>query len=145
MKLETMIVGAWAGEQLPVVSGTGMTNGEDLLEGHSSTTGVVLLTTVGVGLLCCMCAVFDPTLPTGNVQVTREVARRPCSLPFFVFPLTSQTPTIHMEHDEHSGPDERSHCDDLRQSGGFTQTVTPTRCAWDSGAHCRARFVIIWT
>ena len=31
-----------------------------------------------------------------------------------------------MEHDEHSGPDERSHCDDLRQSGRFTQTVTPT-------------------
>ena len=24
------------------------------------------------------------------------------------------------------GPDERPHCDDLRQSGGFTQTVTPT-------------------
>ena len=24
------------------------------------------------------------------------------------------------------GPGERSHCDDLRQSGGFTQTVTPT-------------------
>ena len=31
-----------------------------------------------------------------------------------------------MEHDEHLGADERSHCDDLRQSGGFTQTVTST-------------------
>ena len=51
-------------------------------------------------------------------------------LPLFasspIFPLTSQTPTKLLEHDEHSGPDERSHCDDLRQSGGFTQTVTPT-------------------
>ena len=27
-----------------------------------------------------------------------------------------------MEHDEHLGPDERSHCDDLLQSGRFTQT-----------------------
>ena len=44
-------------------------------------------------------------------------------LPLFTssptFPLTSQTPTVLLEHDEHSGPDERSHCDDLRQSGGF--------------------------
>ena len=43
-----------------------------------------------------------------------------------VFPPTSQTPTIHLEHNEHSGPDARSHCDDLRQSGSFTQTATPT-------------------
>ena len=43
-----------------------------------------------------------------------------------IFPLTSQTPTTLLEHDEHLGPHERSHCDDLRQSGGFTQTVTPT-------------------
>ena len=43
-----------------------------------------------------------------------------------IFPLTSQTPTTLLEHDEHLGPDERSHCDDLRQSGGFTQTVTLT-------------------
>ena len=51
-------------------------------------------------------------------------------LPLFVSspicPLTSQTPTTLLEHDEHLGPDERSHCDDLRQSGSFTQTVTPT-------------------
>ena len=46
------------------------------------------------------------------------------SFPFF--PPTSQTPTTLLEHDEHLGPCERSHCDDLRQSGGFTQTVTPT-------------------
>ena len=34
--------------------------------------GVVLLVTFGVGLLSCVCAVFDPHLPTGNVHVTRE-------------------------------------------------------------------------
>ena len=43
-----------------------------------------------------------------------------------IFPLTSQTPTTLLEHDEHLGPDERSHCGDLRHSGGFTQTVTLT-------------------
>ena len=31
-----------------------------------------LLVTVGVRLLSCACAVFDPHLPTGNVHVTRE-------------------------------------------------------------------------
>ena len=49
-------------------------------------------------------------------------------LPLFafspIFSLTSQTPTTFLEHDEHVGPDERPHC--VRQSGGFTQTVTPT-------------------
>ena len=40
--------------------------------------------------------------------------------------LTSQTPTLLLEHDEHLEPDGRSHCDDLRQCDGFTQTVTPT-------------------
>ena len=53
-------------------------------------------------------------------------------LPLFasspIFPLTSQTPTTLLEHDEHLGPDEGSHRDDLRQSGGFRQTVTPTHC-----------------
>ena len=34
VKLETMIVGAWAGEQLPVISGAGVTIGEELFEGH---------------------------------------------------------------------------------------------------------------
>ena len=50
-------------------------------------------------------------------------------LPLFAFSpvlqLTSQTPRTLPEHDEHMGPYERSHCDDLRQSGGFTSTVTP--------------------
>ena len=55
-----------------MVSGTGVIIGEDLLEGRSWTMGVVLLVTVGVGLLSCVCAVFDPHLPTGNVHVTRE-------------------------------------------------------------------------
>ena len=51
-------------------------------------------------------------------------------LPLFasspLFSLTSQTPTTLLEPDEHLGPDERPHCDDLRQSGGFPLTVTPT-------------------
>ena len=34
---------AWAGEQLPVVSGTEVIIGEDLMEGQSRTIGVVLL------------------------------------------------------------------------------------------------------
>ena len=77
-----MIVGPWAGAQLPVDSGTGVIIGKDLFEGHSWTTGVVLLITVGVGLLGCVCAVFNPHLPTGSVQVTREpeVARQPSGM-----------------------------------------------------------------
>ena len=47
-----------------VVSGTGVIIGEDPFEGHSWTMGVVLLVPVGVGLLSCVCAVFDPHLPT---------------------------------------------------------------------------------
>ena len=52
-----MIVGAWAGEQLPVVSGTEVIIGEDLFEVHSCTMGVVLRVTVGVGTaqLCVCC------------------------------------------------------------------------------------------
>ena len=57
MKLETMIVRAWAGEQLLVVSGSGVTIGEDLFEGYSWTIGVVLLTTVGVEPLCVLCSI----------------------------------------------------------------------------------------
>ena len=74
-----MIVEVWAGEQLPVDSGTGVITGEDLIEGHSWKMGVVLLDTVGVGLLSCVGAVFDLQLPTGNVHVTGEpeVARQP--------------------------------------------------------------------
>ena len=55
-----------------VVSGTGVIIGEDLIEGHSWTMGAVLLVTIGVGLLSCVCAVFDPHLPACNVHVTRE-------------------------------------------------------------------------
>ena len=53
-KMGMQIVGAWAGEQLLVVSGTGVIIGEDLFEGHSWTMGVVLLVRVGVGLLGCV-------------------------------------------------------------------------------------------
>ena len=50
-------VGAWAGELLPVISGNDVFIGEDLLEGHSWTIGVMLLSTVGVELLwLCVCA-----------------------------------------------------------------------------------------
>ena len=52
-----------------MVSGTGVITGEDLIEGHSWKMGVVLLDTVGVGLLSCVGAVFDLQLPTG---------KRPC-------------------------------------------------------------------
>ena len=45
-KMRMLIVGAWAAV-------TRVTIGEDLLKGHSWTTGVVLLITVGVGLLNC--------------------------------------------------------------------------------------------
>ena len=45
-----LIAGAWAGEQLLVVSGTGVNFGEDLSEGQSWMIGVGLLVTVGVVL-----------------------------------------------------------------------------------------------
>ena len=73
-KMGMLFAGAWAGEQLPVVSGTEVIVGEDLIEGQSWTMGVVLLVTVGVVLLCCARAVFDEHLPTENVHVTREPA-----------------------------------------------------------------------
>ena len=60
-KMEMMFKGAWAGKQLPVVSGTGVVIGEDLIEGQSWTIGVVLLVTVGVSgtaQLCVYCTVF---------------------------------------------------------------------------------------
>ena len=56
-KMGMMIVGAWAGEQLPVVSSTGVIIEDYLFEGHSWTMGVVLLITVGVGLLSCVCCI----------------------------------------------------------------------------------------
>ena len=73
-KMGMLFTGAWAGEQLPVLSGTEVLSGEDLIEGQSWTMGVVLLVTVGVELLSCATALFYPHLPTGNVQVTREPA-----------------------------------------------------------------------
>ena len=54
-KMGMMIVGAWAGEKLLVVSGTGVIIVEDLFEGHRWTVGVVLPVTVGVGLPSCVC------------------------------------------------------------------------------------------
>ena len=65
-----------------MVSGTEVLIGEDLFEGHSWTIGVVLLITIGVGLLCCVSAVLDPHLTTRNVHVTREpeVARKPSGM-----------------------------------------------------------------
>ena len=73
-KMGMLFAGAWAGEQLLAVSGTALIFGENLIEGQSWTMGAVLLVTVGVGLLSCARAVFDPHLPTGNVHVTREPA-----------------------------------------------------------------------
>ncbi len=74
------MMGKWglAGEQLPVVSGTEVIIGEDLIDGQSWTIGVVLLVTVGVVLLSCACIVCYPHVPTGRI-VTRkpEVARQP--------------------------------------------------------------------
>ena len=74
--MEVMIVGAWAGEQLPVVSGTEVVIGEDLFEGQNWTMGVVLLVTVGVVLLSCACIVCDSHLRTGNVTREPEVAKQ---------------------------------------------------------------------
>ena len=72
------IPAAWAGEQLPVGSGTREIIGEDLIEGQSWMIGVVSLVTVGVVLLCCARTVHSSHLPTGG-QVTREPegARQP--------------------------------------------------------------------
>ena len=80
-KMEMTFTGAWAGTHLPVVTGTGVIIGEDLIEGQSWTIGVVLLVTVGVVLLSCACFVHYSHLPTGRT-VTREpeVARQPCCM-----------------------------------------------------------------
>ena len=57
-KMEMLFARAWAGEQLPMVSGTGVIIGEKLIEGQSCLIGVVLFVTVGVVLLSCACIVF---------------------------------------------------------------------------------------
>ena len=69
--MEMMIVEAWAGEQLLVVLGTGVTIEEDLFEGQSWTMRVVLLITVAVVLQSCAGIVHYGHLPTGRT-VTRE-------------------------------------------------------------------------
>ena len=68
--------GAWTGDQLPVVSGTGVTIGEDLFEGYSWTMGVVLLTTVG--LLSCVCVCCVQPAPV-NWICTRDKRTRGCT------------------------------------------------------------------
>ena len=70
-KMGTLFAGAWAGEQLLVVSGTEVIVGEDLIDGQSWTIGVVLLITVGVVLLSCACIVCYSHLSTGR-NLTRE-------------------------------------------------------------------------
>ena len=72
MKLENDDRGDFGWRAVACVCGHWSDIGEDLIVVHSWTMGVVLLVTVGVGLLSCACAVFDPHLPTGNVHVTRE-------------------------------------------------------------------------
>ena len=57
----------------------------------------------------------------------------PCLLSLPSVPWLHRQPPTFLWHDEHLGPYERSHCDDLRQSGGFTQTVTPTWSLWSLG------------
>ena len=71
-----MIVGAWAGEQLLVVTGTGLTIGEDLFESHSWTTGVVLLVAVGAGLLSCVCCIQSAP---ANGKCTIDKRTRGCT------------------------------------------------------------------
>ena len=79
IKMRLLIVRAWAGEDLPVVSGTGKTIGEDLLKGHSWTTGVgvVLLITVGVGLLGCVCCIRSAPANWKSTTGEPKVARLP--------------------------------------------------------------------
>ena len=68
-KMGMMIAGAWAKDQLLVVSGTGVIIGEDLSLAQSWTIGVVLLVTVGVVLLSCACVVGCSHLPTGRTVI----------------------------------------------------------------------------
>ena len=75
-KIGMLFAGAWAGEQLPVVSGTQVIIGEDLIEVESWTIGVMLLVTVAVELLGCACIACYPHLPTGNVTREPEVAKQ---------------------------------------------------------------------
>ena len=70
-----LFAGAWAGEQLLVVSGTEVIIGEDPIEGQSWLMGVVLLVTVGVVLLSCVCLLYLIRIcQLESVHVTREPA-----------------------------------------------------------------------
>ena len=80
-KIGMLFAGAWAGEQLLVVSGTDVLIGKDLIEGQSWTMGVVLLITVGVVLLGCVFAVFVSHLPSW--ECTRDKRTSDCKA-FFV-------------------------------------------------------------
>ena len=55
-----------------MIPGTGEIIGEDLIEGHSWAIDAMLLNTDGVGLLSCVCIVFDSHPPTGSVHVTEK-------------------------------------------------------------------------
>ena len=76
-KMGMMMVVAWAGEQLLVVSGSEEIIGEDLFEGHSWTMGVVLLVTVGVGLHSCVCCIRSAP---ANWKCTRHKRTRGCTV-----------------------------------------------------------------
>ena len=71
-----MIVGVWVGEQLPVVSGTGVTIGEDLIVVHSWTMGVVFSrhSWSGTAELCVCCIRSAPA----NWKCTRNKRTRGC-------------------------------------------------------------------
>ena len=60
---------------MPVVSGTEVHIGWDLIEGQSWTMGVVLLITVGAVLLSSVFAVIVSHLPTGNAHEFESRAR----------------------------------------------------------------------
>ena len=75
-KMEMLFAGAWAGEQLLVVSGTEVIIGEDLVGRLSWTIGVILFVTARVVLLSCACVVCYPHLPTGNATGEPEVAKQ---------------------------------------------------------------------
>ena len=58
-----------------MIPGTEVLIGEDLIEGHSWAIDALLLNTDGVGLLNCVCIVYDSHLPTGSVHVTEKNQR----------------------------------------------------------------------
>ena len=128
-----LIVGAWAGKQAPVVSGTGVIIGRDLIEGQSWTMGDVLLVTGGVGLISCVCAGFGLHLTTGKVHVKREpeVALQPRGMTF--------EKRANQDHE----PPEREHVESFKifwRSAEAADDVEQAEFAWQVGAvlaeHC---------